>query len=502
MRSYKGKCYMLKKNGILWITFMVLAVFLLSACSKKKSTKPEPADTWTILGYFDGNNDQDKEPVDGDTLSCVLRDVVEMEQVGSTQDVRIIVMLGSFKTEGNCYYYHIEKQLDKSSGSIRSPELDSLGKKDMSNPQTLRDFIQYGVEHYPSDHYVLIINDGGSGWKGICSDQLNGDGDEMILPELSSQALFGYKFDIILFNVPSMSMVEVVYQLKEETDYIVASQYCGLKRNMLASSIWLQGLVNDPNMNALGLARSIAIAIHTTAVSKGEEVNISVINPSKVGVLASKIADFGSVLLTQTGEHGKELADARETEITLSYFTRYYFDLKKFCQNIQSSANLDLVVKSAAQIVEDANDAAVVTLLSSQEELGYGGLCIHFPFSPEDFDSSEYVELAFAVSGWHGFLSEFIKTYANANTGSLRVVSEPVKGARIFLDGQDTGLETDTTIHGIPIGEHKVKLTKSGYKDTVKYVYIRSGSTTVVTFGLIPNSSESIFEFTSKATVF
>ncbi|MFQ6002934.1 MAG: hypothetical protein ACE5KJ_04235 [Candidatus Zixiibacteriota bacterium] len=69
---------MVKKSRVFWIFFMVLAVFLLSVCSKKKSTKPEPTtDKWTILGYFDGNNQQDHDT--STNGSYVIQDVQEME---------------------------------------------------------------------------------------------------------------------------------------------------------------------------------------------------------------------------------------------------------------------------------------------------------------------------------------------------------------------------------------------------------------------------------------
>lgn len=476
---------MVKKSGVFWIIFLVLAVFLLSVCSKKKSTEPEPTtDKWTILGYFDGNNGLDVDTLisSGDTLpySYVILDVQEMEQVGSTENVQIIIMVSSITTEGNCNYYFIEKHLDEPPlDSIRSEVLDSLGKKDMSDPQTLRDFIEYGVAHYPADHYMLIINDRGSGWKGVCSDQENGDGEMMTLPELSS-ALFGYNFEIILFNAPFMSMVEVAHQLKDKANYLIALQFDLPIKDMLSSSEWLQSLANNPGISSRNLARNITEIIHTIVLANPEiaTASMSAIDLSKVDALTSKIADFGSVLVTHTGDHWKEVLDAREF---LSYIPSYYFDLKRFSQNIYSSNDLDSTIQSAAQAVENATEVTVVKRWS-KPDLGYGGLSIHFPFDSETFDSTDYVQLAFAVSNWHIFLSEFIQAYAEVNSGSLWIISHPVKGASIFLDGEYTGFETDAIIHGIQAGIHNVKLTKEGYEDYEHRVEAIAGDTTVYYF--------------------
>jgi hypothetical protein len=477
----------IKTCRVFSIVFVVLTILLLSVCSKKSTPPPPSLPLWTILGYFDGNNDQDKKIVSGDTFSYVIRDVQEMEKVGSTQDVQIVVMLGSFKTEWNCNYYFIEK--DTITDSISSKVLDSLGIKDMSDPQTLRDFIKYGVEHYPAQHYMLIINDHGDGWRGVCSDSINGDKALMTLPELSS-ALLGYKFDIIVFDAPSMSVVEVAYQLKDKASYLVSSQYRDFQRNILCFAIWLPDLTINPNMGVRSLAREIVQTTYTTAVNQGIAVNISVISLSQVDALISKITDFGSLLVNHTGDYWKEVVDARQI---LYHLPSHFFDLKKFCQNIQTSADLDSTIKNAAQTVENANDAVVVKTLSS--ESGYGGLCIHFPYESSDFDSTRYVELDFAVSNWHVFLSRFLQAYAEVHAGSLRIVSYPVKGARIFLDGQDTGLETDTTIHGIPEGTHLVMLTKAGCQDSDQHeFYVFAGLTQekVIAYQCKP-LTESIF---------
>jgi hypothetical protein len=479
---------MVKAGRVFSIIFVVLTISLSLACSKKSTPPPLSLPQWTILGYFDGNNSQD---IDANSHSYAIRDVQEMEQVGSTEDVQIMVMLGSFKTEGNCNYYFIEEHLDEPSDSISSKILDSLGQKDMSNPQTLRDFVKYGVEHYPAQHYMLIINDHGDGCKGACSDKINGDGEWMTLPELSS-ALSGYKFDIIISNAPSMSMLEVAYQLKDKANYLIGSEFRYPWLNMFGFTIWLKDLTSNPGLNVPGLASTIATAIYTTAGS--ENANVCATDISKVSALTSKIADLGNVLVTHTGDHWQEVVDARGTA---DYFAPYCFDLKNFTQNIQSSVDLDSTIIKSAQAVESAINSAVVKT-SSRPDFGYGGLCIHFPINSGEFDSTNYVQLDFAVSNWHVFLSRFLQEYIQATTGSLRVVSYPVKGAWIFLDGDSTGFVTDTTIHGIPEGIHVVRLVKAGYKDAVQgNIAVFAGQTREVILWLFAHPSppkESISE--------
>jgi len=465
----KEKEDMVKKSRVFWIALMVLAIFLSPGCSKK-STKPEPPKyKWTILGYFDGNNLQDLDPVTSG--SYVIQDVQEMEQVGSTKDVQVIVMVGSIKTEGNCNYYFIEKHLNEPSDSISSKILDSLGKEDMSDPDTLRNFIKYGVEHYPAQHYMLIINDHGDGWKGVCSDEQNGDGKMMSLPELST-ALSGSKFDIIVFNAPSMSLLEVAYQLKDKANYLVASQSKFPMQNILSSAKWLQGLIDNPDLSPRTLATTMVDSISYTARNKYKENHIAAINLSKVDALASKVAALGNSLTMKAGAHWNEVFNAFWDGYFPDYDDSAFTDLREFAKKIQNSSNLDSAIINDAQAVEIVTGEAVIKSLSWHSYYG-GGLAIHFPWKVSLFDSTDYVQLDFASSNWDVFLSHFIPSISDC-LGGLWVTSSP-DGAEIFLNGQDTGQKTDTTIYGLLPGGYLVKVVKPGYPDQEKDVSVESG---------------------------
>lgn len=465
---------MVKKSRVFWIALMVLAIFLSPGCCKKKSTKPEPPKyKWTILGYFDGNNAQDLDPV---TLgSYVIQDVQEMEQVGSTKDVQIIVMLGSIKTEGNCNYYLIERYLDEPADSISSKVLDSLGKKDMSDPQTLRDFIQYGVKHYSAQRYMLIINDHGSGWKGVCSDEQNGGGKMMSLPELSS-ALSGYKFETIIFDAPSMSMLEVAYQLKDKANYLIASQFKRGLQNRLGSSEWLRDLIDDPDIGSRDLVRNMVDTIFHTADNEDKDIHISAINLSEVENLASKVANLGDSLMMKVGAYWNEVLDAWNAVHSQDYDDSAFTDLREFAKRIRESPNLD---SATAQAVEDATNEAVIKSLSNRD-WARGGLSIHFPWKVSLFDSTDYVQLDFASSNWHVFLSYFIPSIS-PHLGGLEVISIP-DGAEIFLNGQDTGRKTNTTIYGLLPGYYDVKVVKPGYPEKKGNARVESGKIITIYF--------------------
>jgi hypothetical protein len=73
-------------------------------------------------------------------------------------------------------------------------------------------------------------------------------------------------------------------------------------------------------------------------------------------------------------------------------------------------------------------------------------------------------------------------------TGSISVISSP-SGARIYLDGTDTGYTTPKTLSSISAGTHTVRCSKSGYPDQSQSVTVTAGQT-----------SEIVMELSSPST--
>ncbi len=101
------------------IGLLLLAGILVVASSCKKSTEEEPqAKTkWVIIGYMDGNNNLDES---NNGTSYVIKDVQDLESVGSNDEVKIIVAVGSKKKGGVVKYYYIEKHTDELPDSLSS----------------------------------------------------------------------------------------------------------------------------------------------------------------------------------------------------------------------------------------------------------------------------------------------------------------------------------------------------------------------------------------------
>jgi hypothetical protein len=178
--------------------------------TNKVGTKPK----WTIMHYGAGDND---------LKAYILGDAVEMELVGSTENMNVISLLDMGKD--NCKIYHIQQ--DDDIESLNSPMIKDLGDKNTADPQTLADFISYSMKKFPAEHYAVLIGDHGGGWQGAIIDETSSD--FMTLPEIResfeiAQKETGKKVDVIGFDACLMATGEVAYELKDVADYLVASQ--------------------------------------------------------------------------------------------------------------------------------------------------------------------------------------------------------------------------------------------------------------------------------------
>ena len=456
---------MIKIFKIASVLLIAVLIFLL-ACSKKKPSEPEPSKyKWTILGYFDGNNSQDQTN-EGD--SYVIKDLQELEQIDSTEEVQVLVMLGSFKTDGNCKYYHVKPD--------SSEEVLDLGKKDMSDYTTLRDFIGYGVHNYPAEHYMLIINDHGRGWKGVCSDTINGAGNWMSLPNLSS-ALSGFKFDIILFYTPSMATAEVAYQIRDKAEYMIASQFNCYPENILGSSGWLSYLTDSPSINARLFARIVTEEIYNAST---KHVHSVLIHLPKISKVATDISNLGRDLIDSTGSYWTEVWEAWEASHQYDIVDSAFVDLQEFARQIREKTNLSLVIRDDAEDLDSSVNKAVILQYKYPKYPKIGGISIHLPWDQDSFDSTNYAQLDFVTIGWHSFISTFIKSFSGNYAGALNISSKPT-GARVFLNGVDTGDTTNVVIGGLLPGDYTIKQVKAGYADCIwQNVPVYSQQTTKV----------------------
>lgn len=115
---------------------------------------------------------------------------------------------------------------------------------DSSHPDSLRNFINWAVKACPAKRYVLVISSHGAGYCPDIDDEFRFKGNnipnvptkgvmpdantekQMSVPELKAALQSADKrMDAVFFDACLMNMMEVVYELHDVTDYVVASTF-------------------------------------------------------------------------------------------------------------------------------------------------------------------------------------------------------------------------------------------------------------------------------------
>ncbi|MFH1686370.1 MAG: clostripain-related cysteine peptidase [bacterium] len=450
------------KNYRLGILLIAVAAILLAAvyvgCSKEddnSTNNVDYRDEWTILSYGAGNHH-------GDTTggeSTVIDHVQAMEEVVGSDKVNVVAMVSSMATGGTAKYYQVEHDTGSATGDvITSTVRQDLGARNMAAAQTLKDFLNYGILTYPAKKYMVIIDGTGDGWRGVCRDDLNGNGTSMTVATLA-QALNEVRtargigsFAIVCFTGASMSMTEVAYELRDAAQFLVATEYKTDLDDVLAPELWLDSLSLVPTTDAATVAE-IIVDLSFESAGVGGYHHMAAIQLSQVANLISKVGDLASALSTEATAYWDEVKNARIAVHATNIYDSSYVDLGLFVERLKVETNLQniLSVTTRASAVTTALDAAVPTSRTSVSGMA-NGLLVHMPDLQTAFDSTNYASLDIGSNAWVAMLSDFLA----ATTGiTLTVTISPsgtgtvdVDPAKAFYDNGDVAVLTANAATG------------------------------------------------------
>jgi hypothetical protein len=152
------------RNNVALVLLLAVAFLLPPMLPAAPADAPAAEKLWTFMVYLSADNNL--EPAG-------IHDFNEMETVGSTDDINIIVQFdrspGYDSSNGNwtgARRYLVTK--DNDMNIISSKMLADLGDTNMGDPQTFVNFTTWAADHYPAKHYFVDFWDHGGGWYGAC----------------------------------------------------------------------------------------------------------------------------------------------------------------------------------------------------------------------------------------------------------------------------------------------------------------------------------------------
>jgi hypothetical protein len=345
---------------------------------------------WTFMVYLDGDNNLE--------LSA-LNDFLEMATVGSNANVKILALFDRIAGHDSTY----DDWTDTRRGIVNfndTPDTTwgtSLGELNMGHPQNLIDFVEWGMQNYPASRYAVVLWDHGSGWqkedqdsllfKSVCDD--NTDGDRLFMRELR-QALETIEEneqepDLLGFDACLMGMVEVAYEIRNQSSVMLASE------KWIPLAGWpyhtiLADLAATPTMNSNQLGSTIVTRYYQ---SYGNSEIQSAIDLSSLDMLTSKID-----VLAQT--------------------LRYNWN-----------SDIGACVQAACGLMT-ALDGAVIAEAHGTSWPGSHGLAIYFPETSGEFNSDyNGTTILFPLdTQWEDFLSDFHASMSGSWVANARDQSQ------------------------------------------------------------------------------
>lgn len=420
-----------------------------------------PKKEWTVIVYMAADND---------LHPFAWKNLKQMEQIGSNENINIIVQLNTPGNSTPTKRYIIKK-------GRRILALDPVSpntKLNSGHPQTLIDCVAWAAEHYPANHYGLIFWNHGSAAidpnfsktvnpcdlfycdpvdnmltidrgisyltllaqmnqgaqfadkRGICFDDTfksyisNADLD-IALRTVKQVVLNGKNLDVVIFDACLMSMIEIASIVRKYADFMATSQEVvyGTGQNYeYLFRPFLTGVLEPKNF-----ARHAVIAYEQTYQKIINDYTFSALDLKMCANLENNINTVARLLQEALAHQAgysvsNMLRKCKSTQFCTCFDEPSYIDLSDFCNNVLGHiAHINLKNKQHEQQLQTALRQALLQCIESIQLLVFEnrigqklnrakGISIYFP---EHAIAPNYFKSPFALSSfWSQLLTKYL----------------------------------------------------------------------------------------------
>ena len=336
--------------------------------------------SWTVMVYVAGDNDLAFAAVD---------DINEMEGVVLPENVNVVTLTdlsgdydtsagwtdtrqGAITPDPNGYNtYGLVGGSWAGPADALTSDLVSVGEKNMGDPTTLTNFIDWSTTNHAADNYALVIWDHGGGLEGIAWDYTDGH-DNLTISEIKAgienSAAFSSSnsLDLIGFDACLMQTYEVGLEMAPIADVMVASQETE-PGDGWDYQAFLQSLADNPYASAKTLGGYIVDSYDAWYDSSAE--TLSSVDLTKFQSIDTAINFFNNAAQNAPGSDWLTIDDAAEDAWSSAAWDYGWAgeerDLGQFFEYISENAS-DSSLKTAATGVLTAIENAVVDNSSRQ----------------------------------------------------------------------------------------------------------------------------------------
>lgn len=250
--------------------FVILALWLSVGTAQAQQ---QPMKEWTFLVFLNADNN---------LYRYGLLNLQQMEQIGSTNDMNIVVEMDHAPREKPTQRLYVQKG--------QSQVIETLGETNMGDWKHLAEFVTWGMKNFPAKRYALVMWNHGAGWEGISYD--DNPHASIRIPDMAQalrqvQANMGMisrrqgpVLDILNFDACLMSGLETAYELKDLAGIMIGSQYNEPGAGEDYSAV-LRLLATNPRTEPRALAEHMVYE-YVRLYPNSREINYLAIDMSKI----------------------------------------------------------------------------------------------------------------------------------------------------------------------------------------------------------------------------
>lgn len=359
---------------------------------------------WTILVYMNGSNNLEYNALDN---------MNAMEAAPDGNGVTTVVQMSRSKNYATAdgdwsgaRRYLV--QHDENRQAITSPIVQDLGATDMGQVSTLHNFLLWGQQQYPAEHYLVVVWNHGSGAlplvksSDISTRAVSFDddfGSYIRTADMDDALTVSPPVDVIAYDTCQTQMLEIAYQTRNASSYIVAAEDVTPANGMPYEQIFSE-LVATPTYSPRDLAVMIAQRTQDSYDSTTVPyMTQSVVDTSQLAGLTTAVDAFAGALINVAGKYPEQLSAAREAT-TLLHDTSYYAyrDLSDYAAQVKARVPDSTVQAAADGVITAVGNAVIAEYHYSENPRAHGiSIFISEPLMYQRWYAHQYQALDLAL---------------------------------------------------------------------------------------------------------
>lgn len=376
------------RKSLIGLCLILNAITILSTVNTASAVSAAEAPKmkeWTLLVFLNGNNNLDR---------FGRLNVNQMEQVGSTADINVVVQWASLSNKKTQRLFITQ---DQDMNKVTSPVVQDMGNVDMGDWKNLVEFVKWGVANYPAKHYFIDVWDHGSGWHALRARRSNIP--QMISPmDISwddhtghfitsvqlglamteAAQIIGHKVDIYASDACLMAMVELADELSDSV------QVYGGSEEVEAGAGWpyqtiLKRWAQQPQSSPAEVGKILTeefVASYNGGVNGTDDATFSVFDLDKMGEMRDAVSGLKQSLMKIKATEKPKVVSAINQTHNFTYSD--YGDLNDFVDQL-TAAKVDGLDQQSLATTKAALSAFVIAHAATSSHQRAFGASIWLP---------------------------------------------------------------------------------------------------------------------------